>query len=75
MFARCAAIAAALRPAQAVRTDDFMLEALNKFNSEMQDFTAKLRGHVYSEKQAARLSKLWRDVEASGEWPNTSRGA
>lgn len=56
-------------PLAAVRADDIMLDRLNRFNTLMRDFTGKLRGQVFDAKEAALLSKLWRDVEQSGEWP------
>lgn len=48
---------------------DFMLQRLNRFNETMQDLVSQLRQHRFDLREARLLSKLWRDVEQSGEWP------
>jgi hypothetical protein len=56
-------------PLFAIPTTDIFRDRLNRFNLEMKDFARKLNSHIYDRKQAALLSKLWRDVENSGDWP------
>jgi hypothetical protein len=48
---------------------DVSVDRLNRFNETMRDFTAQLRQHRFDVREARLLSKLWRDVEQSGEWP------
>ena len=61
---------AGLRPSlRAVEARDVMLDRLNRFNETMRDFTERLRQHQFPNNEAKLLSKLWRDVERSGEWP------
>ena len=53
----------------AVNSGDLMLDRLNRFNQTMRDFTGQLRAKQFNAKEAKLLSRLWRDVENSGEWP------
>jgi hypothetical protein len=68
---RRAALALAIiaAPARAVESGDLFADRMNRFGRELVNFDGKLRQHVFDVKQAKLLSKLWRDVETSGEWP------
>ena len=46
-----------------------MLDRLNRFNDSMRSFVDMLREHRFDLKTARLLSKQWREVEESGEWP------
>jgi hypothetical protein len=61
-------MAAAAAPAQ-----DDLAERLNRFAEAYNGFAGELRAGKLDVKKAARLSKLWRDVERSGEWPAVGR--
>jgi hypothetical protein len=66
---RAALLLAIAAPACAVVSNDVFLDRLNRFNTAMRDFTAQLRQQQFNVREAKLLSKLWRDVEQSGEWP------
>jgi hypothetical protein len=63
------ALAIVAAPAPAVESGDLFADRMNRFGRELVNFDGKLRQHVFDVKQAKLLSKLWRDVETSGEWP------
>ncbi len=53
----------------------YMLDRLNRFNADMRDFTNVLRAGFFNPAgQKSRLSKEWREVESSGDWPRYQGG-
>ena len=48
---------------------DDLVDNMNRFAAAYNDFTGDLASGVYSPKKAARLSKLWRNIEKCEEWP------
>jgi hypothetical protein len=53
----------------AATNTDLLHDAMNSFAKSYNDFAVKLNGGVFDRKLAGRLSKEWRSVEKSGEWP------
>jgi hypothetical protein len=58
--------AAVAKSASAV---DSLLSPMNEFAKAYNDFTEAMRHGIFDVRQARRLSKLWREVERSGSWP------
>lgn len=71
---RLVAIAAALvASASGQSAPDELLEPMNRFAAVYNEFVDGLHAGKFDARQAQRLSKLWRDVERSGNWPQVYR--
>jgi len=53
----------------AVAAFDPLLEPMNRFAKAYNEFAEGMRSGIFDQRQAKRLSKLWREVESSGDWP------
>jgi len=58
--------------AAAADQPDTLLEPMNRFAAAYNDFTAGMQKGLFDARQAKRLSKLWREVEHSGNWPEVA---
>jgi len=63
------AFSLSVAPLVAVVARDVLSDRINRFNTVMHDFTIQLHGGVFNCREAKLLSKLWRDIEDSGNWP------
>lgn len=69
-FAAALLLAALLLPVRG--QDDWLLMRMNAFAGEYNDFAGKLREGQFDLRQAKKLSKLWRELERSGNWPEVN---
>jgi len=52
---------------------DRLVGPMNEFAAAYNDFAAGMRNGIFDLRQAKRLSKLWRQVEQSGAWPEVQK--
>lgn len=64
---------AVLGQAAAAAAQSVLPDRLNEFALEYNRFAAVLTQGGFDVRSAKKLSRLWRDVEQSGEWPETER--
>ncbi len=52
---------------------DALAAPMNAFAKAYNGFAAGMGNGIFDARQAKRLSKLWRDVEHSGDWPEAGK--
>jgi len=50
-------------------TGDPLVDRMNEFVVAYNDFAKGVQAGIFDQRQARRLSKLWRQVEKCGSWP------
>lgn len=56
-------------PLAATVASDFLMDRLNRFAAAYNAFASAYQQGTFDLRGAKLLSKLWRDIEQSGNWP------